>query len=78
MGRGSSHICSRLLPYLASVGGEALGPVEAFVQVKVDVRGLRQEWVSGHAENHPLRGKGEEGALEVCGRRLGTGTMFEV
>jgi hypothetical protein len=44
---GSSRICSRGLPYLASLGGELLGPVEARRPRIWNARLLRQKWVGG-------------------------------
>jgi hypothetical protein len=41
---GSNYICSRGWPYLASMGGEALGPVDALWPSIGDDRGVRWEW----------------------------------
>jgi len=40
---GSSCICSRGLAYLASMGGEALGPVDAQCPIVGQARVVRQE-----------------------------------
>jgi hypothetical protein len=66
----SRYICSRGLSYLTSMGGKALGPVEA------QCPSIGRLWrggvgVGGCLEDHPHRGKREverADGMGVCGR----------
>jgi hypothetical protein len=66
----SSWTCTRGWPYLASVGGEPLAPVEASWHRVRNARALRWEWVSRWGK-HPNRIRlwGEQ--MEGCGVESG-------
>ena len=52
-------MCSKEWPYLALLGGEALGPVRFVVPVKGDAGGISQEWMGGWGSTL-LKAKGRE------------------
>jgi hypothetical protein len=66
---GFSRICSRGLPYLASMGGETLGLVEVRCPSTGECKGSEAEWVG----EHPHRGGGGWVGWEVVELQLGRG-----
>jgi len=58
---GSSPICSRGWPCLASTGGEALGPVKVYFPSVGDARVLIWKWVGGRGSILIEAGAGDMG-----------------
>ena len=62
---GSSCICSRGWPHLASVEGEALGPVKAQCPSVGESLGGEAHWVLGRWENTFIEAEGGQGVCRV-------------
>jgi hypothetical protein len=75
---GSSHICSRRLHCLASIGGEALGPVKARCPSVRECQG-GEVGVGGWVGEHPHRSRGREDGIGGFQRgNLEKGITFEM